>query len=51
MTTIKNGIDKITFYAAGKKEARDTLATFAELLAFIAKRAQLDIVSKLPKPE
>ena len=51
MNTVKNAIDKTTFYIAGKKEARDILATFTELLMFIAKQSQLAIVSKLPKPE
>lgn len=51
MTSMKNAIDKTTFYLSGKKEARDILATFAELLMFISKQSQLAIVSKLPKPD
>lgn len=50
MNSMKNAIDKTTFYLSGKKEARDILATFAELLMFISKQSQLAIVSKLPKP-
>ena len=50
MKTIILTIDKITFYLPGKKEARDILATFAELLSFISNKAQKDIVSKFPTP-
>lgn len=59
MKTIREAIDKMTFNIAGiprisfsgKREARDVLENFAELLTFIASKAQKDIVSKLPKPE